>query len=123
MRTNEIPLYPVGTPISASQIDSWYEQDSSSAIKIAQELMGDTWGVLSNIRKRAMIDLSYNMGKARLNQFTNFLSAMRAQNYNTAGKELRDSKWFTQVGKRGPNVVTMVVQDIDPNRCDKKFPE
>ena len=122
MRANEAPLYPSGTPISDDQIDTWYTQDSSSAIKIAQDYMGPTWGDLSDIRKRAVTDLAYNMGKARLGTFSAFLSAMKAKNFNVAGQELRNSVWFGQVGRRGPNVVTMVVQDVDPNRCDKKFP-
>ena len=123
MRTNEAPLYPVGTPIPVDQIDSWYNQDSSSAIKIAQDFMGDTWGDLSDIRKRSVVDLSYNMGKARLGKFSNYIAAMKAKDFNRAGQELRSSAWFTQVGRRGPNVVMMVVQNIDPNGCDKKFPE
>ena len=122
MRANEAPFFPSGTPISTDQIDSWYTQDSSSAIKIAQDFMGDTWGDLSDIRKRAVVDLSYNMGKAGLGTFTGFLSAMKAKDFNKAGTELRSSKWFSQVGRRGPNVVMMVVQNIDPNGCDKKFP-
>ena len=122
MRANEAPQYPAGTPISADQIDRWYTQDSSSAIKIAQGFMGDTWGDLSDIRKRAITDLSYNMGKAGLGTFTEFLSYMRNQDFNNAGIALRNSKWYTQVGRRGPNVVVMVTQNVDPNSCDKKFP-
>lgn len=114
MRSNEIPSYPIGTPISDTQIETWYTQDSSSAIKIAQELCGPTWGEYSDIRKRAIADLSYNLGKSRLSKFSKFLAAMKAKDYNTAGKELRDSKWFDQVGKRGPNIITMVVQNVDP---------
>ena len=122
MRANEVLLYPVGTPISSDQIDTWYTQDSTSAIKIAQDLMGDTWGDLSDIRKRSVVDLSYNLGKARLSQFTKYLAAMKAKDFSTAGMELRSSVWFSQVGRRGPDVVAMVVQNIDPNGCDKKFP-
>lgn len=114
MRSNELPSYPIGTPISDTQIETWYTQDSSSAIKIAQELCGPTWGEYSDIRKRALADLSYNLGKGRLSKFSKFLAAMKAKDYNTAGKELRDSTWFTQVGKRGPNIITMVVQNVDP---------
>lgn len=123
LRSNEISLFPVGTPISDTQIESWYVQDSTSSVKIAISLLGDTWGDLSGIRKRACADLAYNLGKARFSQFTNFLSYMKKEDYNNAGVELRNSKWYTQVGKRGPNIVTMIVQNIDPNGCDKKFPE
>jgi lysozyme len=122
MRANEISQYPVGTPIADTQIESWYMQDSESAIKIGMILLGDAWGDLSDIRKRACADLSYNMGQARLSKFTTFLSCMKSADYTSAGKALRDSKWFTQVGRRGPHIVTMITQDIDPNGCDQKFP-
>lgn len=113
MRTNEIPIYPLGTPITDAQIETWYTQDSTSAIKISQELIGTVWSDLSDIRKRAVIDLAYNLGKARLARFTKFIAAMKMKDYNTAGKELRDSKWFSQVGRRGTNVITMIVNNID----------
>jgi len=122
LRANETSSYPVGTPITALQIDTWYSQDSVTAIKIGQELMGDVWGSLSDVRKRAVADLAYNLGKPRLSKFVNFLAAMKAQNFSRAGQELRESKWYSQVGRRGPNIVMMVVQGVDPNGCDKKFP-
>ena len=123
LRTNELALYPVGTPISTDQIETWYIQDSISAIKIAQQLFPDVWSDLSDIRKRAIADLAYNMGKAGLSKFVNFIAAINAQDFNKAGMSLADSAWFKQVGRRGPNIVTMVSQNVDPNGCDKKFPE
>ena len=123
MRANELPLYPVGTPILDEQIESWYSQDSSSAIKIAQQLFPDLWGDLSDVRKRALADLSYNVGKNRLSKFVNFIAAMNAKDFSKAGTELKDSAWFRQVGRRGPNIIAMIVQNVDPNGCDRRFPE
>jgi len=120
IRSNETALFPLGTPLSSTQIESWYTQDSSSAIKIAQELIGDTWGSLSDVRKRAVADLAYNLGKARLSKFTNFISSIKAEKFSQAGLDLKDSKWFTQVGKRGPNICTMISQNVDPTGSDKK---
>lgn len=122
MRANEVNLYPVGTPISDTQIETWYVQDSSSAITIAQELIGDAWGSLSDIRKRACADLAYNLGKGGLSKFTKFLAAIKKLDFETAGQELTNSAWFSQVGKRGPNIITMIVKNTDPNGCDKRFP-
>lgn len=122
LRSNEVTQYPLGSPISDDLIESWYTQDSNAAIKIAQILVGDIWSSLSDIRKRAVTDLAYNLGQNRLSQFVNFLSAMKSEDFNKAGQELRNSKWFTQVGRRGPNIVTMIVQSVDVNQCDKKFP-
>lgn len=121
MRSNEKPLYPLGTPISPTQIETWYTQDSSSAIKIAQDLMGDAWTTFSDIRKRAVADLAYNMGKGGLSKFIQFIAAMKKGEFDKAGQALTNSAWFSQVGKRGPNIVTMVSRDIDPTGSDKKY--
>lgn len=122
LRENEKAQYPLGAPISEGQVSQWFSQDCSISIKIAQELLGDTWSDLSDVRKRACADLAFNLGKPRFSKFNNFLSAMKAGKFDVAGAELKNSRWFTQVGRRGPNIVTMIVQDVDPNGCDKKFP-
>lgn len=114
LRQNEVTTYPLGSPISDDQIETWYSQDSLSAIKIAYEAIGDQWSDLTDVRKRAVIDLTFNLGKTKFSKFSNFISAMKAGDYNSAGRELRDSVWYSQVGRRGRNVQTMVVQNVDP---------
>jgi lysozyme len=121
LRQNEAAQYPLGTPVPLSQINTWFEQDTTTAVKIAQTLCS-SWNDLTDIRKRALADLAYNLGQTRLSKFTNFLQAMNKNDFSTAAKELKDSKWYSQVGKRGPNIVTMIAQSVDPNNCDKKFP-
>lgn len=123
LRADEISQYPVGSPISASQVDTWYTQDSASAMKGAQELMGDSWGTLSETRKRAVTDLTFNLGKTKLSKFPKFISAMKSGQYDTAGAELKDSVWYGQVGKRGPNIIGMIASDTDTTGCKAKNPE
>jgi len=123
LRANEIPVYPVPTSTPSPLVSNWFNQDAPISIKGAQELIGiDTWGDLSDVRKRACADLCYNMGKSRLSKFKRFIAGIKTGDWNLAGQSLRDSVWFTQVGRRGPNIITMIVQNVDPNGCDKKFP-
>lgn len=123
LRANEISQYPIGSPISEQQVTTWFEQDCASAIKIATGYLGaDVWSDLSDIRKRAVADLAFNLGGRGLSKFVNFKSAMVEKDYNRAGNELRNSKWYAQVGRRGPNIITMITQNTDPNGCDRKFP-
>ena len=122
LRENEIATYPVPTAISSSQVDAWFNQDAPTSIKGAQNLLGlDVWAGLSDARKRACADLCYNMGEYRLSKFKQFLGAMKASNWPLAGQSLQNSRWYTQVGRRGPDIIAMIVQNIDPNGCDKKF--
>jgi lysozyme len=123
LRTNEISSYPVPTPVAESRVTTWFQQDAPISIAGAHRLLGtDVWAELTDIRKRACADLCYNMGEPRLAKFKKFLAAMRASDYNSAGISLRNTKWFTQVGRRGPNIISMIVNNVDPNGCDKKFP-
>jgi lysozyme len=121
LRQNEAAMYPLGTPVPMSQINAWFEQDTTTAVKIAQTLC-TSWNDLADVRKRALADLAYNLGQPRLSGFSKFLQALNKGDYGTAAKELKDSKWYSQVGKRGPNLVTMIGHSVDPNGCDKKFP-
>jgi lysozyme len=123
LRQNEISVFPIPTSISIEQVSTWFQQDAQISIIGAQRLLGvEVWGELSDIRKRACADLCYNLGEGRLAKFTRFLSAMKVFKFDIAGQSLRDSKWFTQVGRRGPNIITMIVNDIDPTGCSIKFP-
>jgi lysozyme len=123
LRQNELPDYtPVPVSITQDQVTAWFQSDAPTSIAGAMRLLGtDVWGDLTDIRKRACADLCYNMGETRLSKFTTFLANMKAGNYTLAGDSLRASKWFTQVGRRGPNIITMIVQNVDPNGCDVKF--
>ena len=123
LRTNEISQFPVASPISPEQVSSWFQLDAPISITGAQRLLGiDCWGGLSDIRKRACADLCYNMGEGGLSKFKNFLSSMKAGDFNAAGAALKDSAWFKQVGQRGPRIISMIVSNVDSNGCDKKFP-
>ena len=116
----ETGKYPLGTPISDQQIEMWYQADASAAIRDAASLVGsEQWDKLSDIRKRAISDLCYNMGKAKVAKFVNFLAAFKASDWAKAGAQLKDSLWFRQVGNRGPRIITMITQDIDPHNCTK----
>lgn len=121
LRSNE--QAPVGTAVSEDQVSRWFQQDSSTCIKDAQNFVGmDVWGDLDDNRKRALADLAYNMGGPRLNKFTTFRAAMQRKDFTAAGEALKNSKWYTQVGRRGPAIVSQIVNGVDPNGCDKKFP-
>lgn len=118
LREDEKVKYPVGSAIPESQVNTWLAQDSIISIKIAQRLFSKVWYDLSDVRRRALVDLAFNLGPNRLAKFKNFVSAVNNKDFTTAGNELRSSKWFTQVGKRGPAVITMIVSSIDPTGCD-----
>lgn len=68
----------------------------------------DLMDSLDSIRRVALLDLCYNMGWGVLSDFKNTLKYLKLGDYNQAAKNLEGSKWFKQVGLRGPRIVYMV---------------
>lgn len=56
--------------------------------------------------KRGIANMYYNMGS--LDKFKNMNAALLKGDWNTAAKEARNSRWYTQVKSRGPDVVNMI---------------
>lgn len=63
---------------------------------------------LDGIRQRAIVDLHFNLGATRLAGFRQALTAMARGDYSAAADAFADSKWYQQVGRRGPRIVHMV---------------
>lgn len=63
---------------------------------------------LSENRKAALIDMSYNLGFNKLFQFRNFLAALQKKNFDLAAKEMLESKWAAQVGNRATVLANMM---------------
>ena len=78
------------------------------------ECVGDleTFGwfaALDPVRARALCDLRFNLGAAKLRRFVKMLDGFEQQNYGEAAAQLVDSLWATQVGRgRVDRLVTMI---------------
>jgi lysozyme len=68
------------------------------------------WRNHGDARQRALVNLAFNLGWG-LKQFVNFLNAMEREDYASAGRHLRDSKWAEQVKRRAPRIIHMIVTD------------
>lgn len=69
---------------------------------------------LDVMRQRVWIDLCFNMGITRLKDFKQAAAAMAHLDYATAALELKDSRWYTQVGRRGPYLCEMLRTGKEP---------
>ena len=64
---------------------------------------------LTDARQRAIINMIFNLGLTKLLNFKKFLGAMEEGDYETAGKEMLDSRWAKQVGNRADRLEQMIV--------------
>ena len=98
--------------LSDDEIDYLFANDLKRAQDAASKY--PWFADLSEVRQAAVLDLFFNLGPSRFAGFRNFIQAMSQKQYAWAAAELRDSRWFTQVGRRGPRVVSMILNDSWP---------
>lgn len=56
------------------------------------------WSKLDEVRQRALVNLCFNMGIARLLGFHKMLAALQSADFAAAARELLDSTWKIDVG-------------------------
>lgn len=72
------------------------------------------WRNLDDVRQAVMISLEFNMGVGSallgtgMQGFKNTMASFAAGDYAAAANGLRNSKWYTQVGDRGPRLAKML---------------
>ena len=96
-----------GMGLSDDEVNYLLENDIERVIK---ELSSEyPWfSSLDDVRKDAMIDISFNLGATRLRGFKKALAAMEVADYPTAAKEFLDSKWSRDVKGRAHELVSMI---------------
>lgn len=96
-----------GIGLSDEEVDMLLENDITRVIKeLASEY--PWFNDLDDVRKDAMIDISFNLGATRLRGFRRALAAMEAASYKKASTEFLDSKWAKQVGGRALELADMI---------------
>jgi len=87
----------------ASTVLAWFVND------VCNKVSGYDWyQACDEVRQSVLLDLSFNMGLAKLLGFQHMLAACKVKDWGTAADELQNSAWFTQVGARGPALVALL---------------
>jgi len=101
---------PIGTPVSEERIRDCLNNDIDI---VCNELDRNLhwWRGLNDNKQRVMVNMCFNLGCPRLSKFKKFLAAMKDNDFETAGKEMMDSKWATQVGNRAERLKQRVLEN------------
>ena len=96
-----------GMGLSGDVVDYLLEND---IVRVIKELSSEyPWFKdLDDVRKDAMIDISFNLGATRLRGFKRALAAMEVADYKMAAKEFLDSKWSRDVKGRATELCYMI---------------
>jgi lysozyme len=68
------------------------------------------WRGMSDARQRVMLNMTFNMGRARLSGFKKFLACLKANDFAGAADQMMDSAWATQVGQRAVRLRDMMLE-------------
>lgn len=96
-------------PITEAQCLDYLRDDIIDAEQKLDQIMPG-WRNHGDVRQRALVNLAFNLGWG-LKQFVRFIGAMEQEDYASAGRHLRASKWAEQVKNRAPRIIHMIVTD------------
>lgn len=63
---------------------------------------------ISDRRKRALVNMAFNLGVNGLLNFKKMLAAMADNDFDKAALEAADSRWYSQVTARAERVIEMI---------------
>ena len=63
---------------------------------------------LNPVRKNVVLNMVFNIGLPRFRQFKKAIAAIRAKEWEGAAREMLDSRWARQVGRRARELARMM---------------
>lgn len=93
--------------ISLEEADILFTHDLQSAVTSCQDKLS-FFNTLDPIRKAVLVDMAFNLGINGLLKFKRMLSAVEEGDYTYASEELKDSRWYHQVGMRAERLIYMM---------------
>jgi len=95
--------------ITQAEAEYLFLQDYANAKADAVGFVGEKfWPTLSDARQAVIVDMAFNLGAKRLNNFVGFRQALRKGAWQDAAKHMRLSLWFVQVKKRAQRLTKMM---------------
>jgi lysozyme len=68
------------------------------------------WRELSDTRQRVLLNMVFNMGRARLAGFKKFFACLTLNDFQGAADEMMNSAWAQQVGQRAVRLRDMMLR-------------
>jgi lysozyme len=96
-----------GQKLTDEQVYSLFKDDVQTAKNDAMKFLPN-FNEQPEIVQNILVDMAFNLGYNRLSNFKDFRQALISKNYNQASKEMKDSKWYHQVGNRSKELVHMM---------------
>ena len=63
--------------------------------------------------QRVLVDMRFNLGYQGFRKFKKMIKAVKQQDFHTAAREMKDSRWYHQVGERAKRLTEMMQGSSD----------
>jgi lysozyme len=97
---------------SMAEVMALFDKDFETHKKAAMQI--PNFDKLNPQGQGALIDLTYNMGASWWHRWPQFTKFMQSLNIEGAVESLKSSAWYTQVGKRAQEVVSLLATNANP---------
>lgn len=85
--------------VSLRRAGSLLEYDIAMAMEGVEDIF-ESFPSFSENRQRALINMMFNLGTTRFKMFVKMISAIAAEDWAQASEEIRESRYYRQVGPR-----------------------
>lgn len=97
--------------ITIGEAKALLENDLAAAFVDCAALF-DGFDRLTPERKAALVDMAFNLGRARLAGFKFLRAAIRAGNWSAAASEIRNSAWARQLPARATRIANIIRDSV-----------
>jgi GH24 family phage-related lysozyme (muramidase) len=103
---------PEGTPVSQERVDDVYAIDFIKHVNETKHVCENNNIEFDNLPEdiqHVLVNMCFNLGAHRLGKFRNMLYACSVSDWEEMARQMEDSKWFGQVGRRSVELKEMVL--------------
>jgi len=94
-----------GIQYSKEELEKIFDKDFDYAVQSANEILDPD---IHSVARGVVIEMIFQLGKAGVLKFKNFLAALKFHQYSKAADEMLDSLWFKQTPKRCQELSTVM---------------
>ena len=104
----------IGTPVSQEVVDMYFEYDFDKHLQETIHVF-DSEEAFYNLPEpiqNVLVNMCFNLGGTRLSKFRNMLRACWEHNWEEMARQMQDSRWFYQVGRRSLELQKVVLEQL-----------
>ena len=100
---------PIGTKVANEQVNDWFEKDIKVTISDCK-IIFDNFDNLPEEAQLVIANMCFQLGRPRLSKFKNFIAAVKDEDWQRAGDEMQDSRWYKQTTNRADRLIARITK-------------